>query len=176
MSKHEQIITVAQIETPLGPMFGGAMDEGICLLEFIDERSPEIVFKSVSKALNARIIQGEHHHFDALRIQLMEYFDGKRKDFELSLFTPGTDFQNAVWKELLNIPYGTTRSYKQQSIAIGMPDAVRAVANANGMNRIAIIIPCHRVIGSNGTLTGYGGGLWRKKWLLEHENKQGKLF
>ncbi|MFA6582395.1 MAG: methylated-DNA--[protein]-cysteine S-methyltransferase, partial [Paludibacter sp.] len=89
------------------------------------------------------------------------------------LFTPGSEFQQAVWKELQNIPYGTTRSYKEQATALKRPEAVRAVANANGMNRISILIPCHRVIGMDGSLTGYGGGLWRKKWLLDLEqNKQ----
>jgi AraC family transcriptional regulator of adaptative response/methylated-DNA-[protein]-cysteine methyltransferase len=95
----------------------------------------------------------------------------------LPLVTPGTEFQQAVWKELMNIPYGSTRSYHEQSVAMGNPGSIRAVANANGMNRISIIIPCHRVIGSDGHLTGYGGGLKRKKWLLEHEKKySGKAF
>lgn len=175
-SKDTTVITIARLETPLGPMFAGSTDEGLCLLEFTDRRMLETEFKYLSKGLKAKIIQGTHPHLDTVRRQLDEYFNGTRKSFELLLYTPGTEFQQAVWKELQTIPYGTTRSYKQQAIAIKMPDAVRAVANANGMNRIAIIIPCHRVIGSNGQLTGYGGGLWRKKWLLEHEMQQGKLF
>lgn len=88
----------------------------------------------------------------------------------------GTEFQNAVWKTLLKIPYGTTWSYKEEAERLGSPKSVRAVANANGQNRISIIVPCHRVIGSNGTLTGYGGGLWRKKWLLEHEAKHSSFM
>ena len=107
-----------------------------------------------------------------LRIQLEEYFDGRRKIFSVPLFAPGTVFQRLVWDELQKIPYGTTRSYKQQARAIDKPEAVRAVANANGMNRIAILIPCHRVIGEDGTMTGYGGGIWRKKWLLDLETGQ----
>ena len=121
--------------------------------------------------MNESIEEGENEHLTALRKQLDEYFSGNRKEFNIPLVTPGTDFQKAVWKELLEIPYGTTRSYQEQADALNRPDSVRAVANANGMNRISIIIPCHRVIGSDGSLTGYGGGLKRKKWLLDHEKK-----
>ncbi|HLF65893.1 MAG TPA: methylated-DNA--[protein]-cysteine S-methyltransferase, partial [Saprospiraceae bacterium] len=176
-SKDTTVVTITRLETPLGPMFAGVTDEGLCLLEFTDRRMLETEFKYFSRGLKAKLIQGEHPHLNTVRNQLDEYFKGTRKKFDLPLYTPGTDFQQAVWRELQTIPYGTTRSYKEQSIAINIPDAVRAVANANGMNRIAIIIPCHRVIGSDGQLTGYGGGLWRKKWLLEHEMKykQGML-
>ena len=104
-------------------------------------------------------------------LQLMEYFEGKRKGFDLPLVLPGTEFQIKVWDQLLTIPFGSTRSYAEQAVAIGNPKAVRAVARANGDNRLAIIIPCHRVIGSDGKLTGYGGGLWRKEWLLAHEKE-----
>ena len=103
--------------------------------------------------------------------QLNEYFEGRRIEFTMPLVTPGTSFQETVWEELRRIPYGSTRSYKQQAEAINNPEAVRAVANANGVNRISILIPCHRVIGSDGQLTGYGGGLWRKKWLLDLESR-----
>jgi len=103
--------------------------------------------------------------------QLEEYFTGKRKEFKLKLEPEGTDFQKKVWDELENIKYGETKSYLQISKLLGDISAIRAVANANGQNKISIIIPCHRVIGSNGSLTGYAGGIWRKKWLLEHEQK-----
>jgi len=103
--------------------------------------------------------------------QLDEYFNGGRKVFDLRLEPEGTDFQKRVWDELLKIPYGETRSYMEITKILGDQKAIRAVANANGQNKISIIIPCHRVIGSDGSLTGYGGGLWRKKWLLEHEQK-----
>ena len=103
--------------------------------------------------------------------QLDEYFNGKRKDFDLKLEPEGSDFQRKVWNELLKIQYGETKSYLQMSKLIGDVLAIRAVANANGKNKISIVIPCHRVIGSNGSLTGYAGGLWRKKWLLQHEQK-----
>jgi methylated-DNA-[protein]-cysteine S-methyltransferase len=103
--------------------------------------------------------------------QLIQYFNGQRRVFELPLSQEGTSFQQEVWNELITIPYAKTISYIQLAIRTGDPKATRAVASANGKNNIAIIVPCHRVIGSNGQLVGYGGGLWRKKWLLEHEMK-----
>ena len=109
---------------------------------------------------------------DILKIclnQLDEYFHAKRRQFVLSLSPDGTPFQKEVWQQLLSVPYGATASYLEIALAIGNPKAVRAVGGANGRNPISIIIPCHRVIGSNGKLTGYGGGLWRKEWLLNHE-------
>ena len=110
--------------------------------------------------------------------QLDEYFLGNRKEFELSLSPSGTEFQGKVWTELLKVPFGKTRSYLEQSKKLGDVKAIRAVASANGKNPISIIIPCHRIVGSDGSLTGYAGGVWRKKWLLEHEsgNKQQSLF
>lgn len=174
-SKEKKVMDIMRLETPLGTMFAGVVEQGICLLEFTDRKMLETELKSLAKLLNANIIQGANPHFDILKQQLDEYFEGKRKEFSVPLFTTGTEFQQSVWKELQNIPYGTTRSYRQQAIALKKPEAVRAVANANGMNRIAIIIPCHRVIGNDGNLTGYGGGLWRKKWLLDMEKKNVKV-
>ncbi len=168
-SRNKNIIDITRIETPLGTMFAAATDEGICLLEFSDRRMLETELKYLAKKYSATIAQGNNKHFEILNHQLKEYFDGKRKKFTVPLVTPGTEFQNNVWKELQTIPYATTRSYKEQAAALNKPESIRAVANANGMNRIAIIIPCHRVIGSDGNLTGYGGGLWRKKWLLDFE-------
>ena len=172
-SKDKQIINITRLETPLGTMFACAAEQGICLLEFTVRKMLETELKSLAKQLNANIIQGANKHFDLLRRQLDEYFEGKRKEFTIQLFTPGTEFQQSVWKVLQTIPYGSTYSYKQQAIALKKPDAFRAVANANGMNRISIIIPCHRVIGEDGNLIGYGGGLWRKKWLLDLEKQNG---
>ena len=103
--------------------------------------------------------------------QLNEYFTGKRKEFDLPVEQDGTEFQQQVWKELCNIPLGRTISYLQLAKKIGNPKSIRAVGTTNGKNNICVIVPCHRVIGSDGSLTGYGGGLWRKKWLLEHEAK-----
>lgn len=110
--------------------------------------------------------------------QLQEYFNGERTEFDLKLNPKGTDFQQSVWEELNNIPFGKTRTYLEQTKQIGDPKTIRAVASANGKNPIWIVIPCHRVIGSDGSLTGYAGGVWRKKWLLEHESpvKQQSLF
>ena len=152
-------------------MIAGATDEGICLLEFTDRRMLPTEYKDLTRLLKTTLEDGENRHLKILKKQLKEYFDGSRKDFSIALVTPGSEFQKAVWKELQNIKFGTTRTYQEQSIALNRPDSVRAVANANGMNRISIVIPCHRVIGSDGRLTGYGGGLNRKKWLLDHEKK-----
>jgi AraC family transcriptional regulator, regulatory protein of adaptative response / methylated-DNA-[protein]-cysteine methyltransferase len=165
------MIQITTIETPLGEMIAGAIEEGLCLLEFSDRRMLPTEYKDLSGYLKTTIQEGENKHFRTVRKQLKEYFEGSRKEFSIPLVTPGTPFQQAVWKELINIKFGTTRSYQEQSVALGKPESIRAVANANGMNRISIIIPCHRVIGSDGHLTGYGGGLKRKKWLLDHEKK-----
>nr|WP_199156741.1 methylated-DNA--[protein]-cysteine S-methyltransferase [Pedobacter sp. ASV2] len=170
-SKEKRIIDLKRIETPLGTMYCCAVKEGICLLEFTDRKMLETEFKYLSMTLNATIVQGDNPHFALLEQQLIEYFNGDRKEFTIPLFIPGSDFQNAVWQALKEIPYGDTKSYQQQALYIGKPEAVRAVANANGMNKISILIPCHRVIAMDGNLSGYGGGIWRKKWLLELEKQ-----
>jgi AraC family transcriptional regulator of adaptative response/methylated-DNA-[protein]-cysteine methyltransferase len=165
------MILTAKIESPLGELLAGATDEGICLLEFNDRKRAQRESKDLVRLLNQSLLEGDNEHLIELRKQLTEYFEGSRREFTLPLVTPGTSFQQEVWNELLHIPFGKTRSYQEQANALNKPDAVRAVANANGMNRISIIIPCHRVIGSDGRLTGYGGGLGRKKWLLDHEKR-----
>jgi len=165
------MIKTIKIETPLGEMIAGATDDGVCLLEFTDRKMLPTEYKDLKRLLKTTLEDGENGHLKILGKQLKEYFDGKRKEFTIPIVTPGTEFQQAVWKELQKIQFGTTRSYQEQSIALNRPDSVRAVANANGMNRISILIPCHRIIGSDGHLTGYGGGLKRKKWLLDHEKK-----
>lgn len=169
-SLEKNIIVITRILSPLGPMLAGAAEEGICLLEFIDRRMLETQLKRIKKYFKADLVPGESRFFKALNRELREYFDGKRKDFTVQLSIAGTDFQKKVWNVLMDIPYGETRSYMDQAIAVGNPKAVRAVAGANGDNAIGIIIPCHRVIGSDGKLVGYGGGLWRKKYLLELES------
>lgn len=168
-SKAQRVMDITRIETPVGTMFIGAVEEGVCLLEYTDRRMLETELKQLAALLNAVITPGENKHFSIVRTQLEEYFAGNRKEFSIPLHTPGTDFQKAVWQELQTIPYGSTRSYKQQAEALGKPEAIRAIAHANGMNRISIVIPCHRVIGSDGKLVGYGGGLWRKEKLLQFE-------
>lgn len=168
-SKQEKVVDLKRIETPLGTMIACADENGICMLEFSDRKALPTELKEISKHFNANIIQGENPHFKILEKELAEYFEGKRKDFSVPLSPVGTDFQKKVWGVLRQIPYGTTRSYMDQANILGSPKSVRAVANANGLNKISIIIPCHRVIGSDGKLTGYGGGIWRKQKLLELE-------
>jgi AraC family transcriptional regulator of adaptative response/methylated-DNA-[protein]-cysteine methyltransferase len=170
-SPGKRIVATTRILTPLGPLLAGAVDDGICLLEFVDRRMLETQLKRLAKLLHGECVPGFSRHFDELHVQLAEYFSGRRKKFDVKLVLPGTPFQQKVWAGLQTIPYGATRSYKQQAAAIGLPDAVRAVAKANGDNRIAILIPCHRVIGADGELVGYGGGLWRKRFLLDLESR-----
>ncbi|WP_020527582.1 bifunctional transcriptional activator/DNA repair enzyme AdaA [Flexithrix dorotheae] len=170
-SKDKNVILIQRITTPLGPMFVCATDEGICLLEFTDRRMLETEFSDLQKRLNAVILVGENEFIIQLKQELEEYFSGTRSAFSVKLHTPGTAFQNSVWGALQQIPYGETRSYQEQAEILNKPKAVRAVASANGHNRIAIVIPCHRVIGKDGKLVGYAGGLERKKWLLEFEKK-----
>jgi AraC family transcriptional regulator, regulatory protein of adaptative response / methylated-DNA-[protein]-cysteine methyltransferase len=169
--KNQRIINLKRLETPLGTMYACAVAEGICLLEFADRKMLETELKYLAKTLNATLIQAENPHFSLLEKELKDYFEGKCLEFTVPLFLAGSDFQQRVWQELRLIPFGKTRSYQEQAEALGKPTAVRAVANANGMNKISIMVPCHRVIGSDGELTGYGGGLWRKKYLLDLEKK-----
>jgi AraC family transcriptional regulator, regulatory protein of adaptative response / methylated-DNA-[protein]-cysteine methyltransferase len=165
------MIKTIKIQTPIGEMIAGATEEGVCLLEFSDRRMLPSEYKDLSRLLKTSFEEGDNIYLKDLRKMIGEYFTGSRKVFNIPLITPGTEFQQAVWKELLEIQFGTTRTYQEQATALNKPYSVRAVANANGMNRISIVIPCHRVIGSDGRLTGYGGGLKRKKWLLDHEKK-----
>lgn len=168
-SKNQQIIDLKRIETPLGTMYAAATKEGICMLEFTDRKMLETEFKDLAKSLNATIVLGENPHFKILEKELKLYFEGKLTEFTVPLSPVGSEFQKSVWEVLRKIPFGETWSYRKQSEILGDAKKVRAVANANGMNKISIIIPCHRVIGSDGTLTGYGGGIWRKQKLLELE-------
>jgi AraC family transcriptional regulator, regulatory protein of adaptative response / methylated-DNA-[protein]-cysteine methyltransferase len=163
------IINFKYIETPLGQMYSCATENGVCLLEFNDRKTLDQEVEELGKMLNAEIKEGENSFLENLAKELSEYFEGKRKKFTIPLVTPGSEFQQLVWHGLLDIPFGKTVSYMEQSKALKKPEAIRAIAHANGQNRIAIVIPCHRVIGSDGSLTGYGGGLWRKRWLLDHE-------
>ncbi len=165
------MIKTTKINTPLGEMIAGATNEGVCLLEFNDRGILPSELKNLAKLFDTDIREGRNKYFRLLKKELKEYFSGKRKEFLVPLVIPGTEFQKSVWKVLQNIPYGTTMSYQEQANILKNPGSVRAVAHANGMNRIAIIIPCHRVIGSDGKLVGYGGGLEKKKWLLNHERK-----
>ena len=170
-STDHNLILISRLTTPLGPMFICATDLGICLLEFVDMCMLESEFKDLQNRLSANIISGENKHIRQAKKELQEYFNGKRRSFDVDLVTPGTDFQNMVWICLQEIEYGKTISYQQQAVKMNKPKAIRAVASANGLNRIAIIVPCHRVIGKRGSMNGYSGGIERKRWLIDHEHK-----
>lgn len=164
-------LVTRHIDTPLGKMLACASDEGICIFDFAFRRMMPSIIARVKKASGCEMEEGEHDYFNLLESQLAEYFRGERKEFELPLHLMGSPFQLRVWEGLKQIPYGQSRSYKAQSLFLGDEKAVRAVARANGENCLAIIIPCHRVVGDNGNLTGYSGGLRAKQWLLDHERK-----
>ena len=161
-------VTLLGVESPLGTLVAGATDDGVCLLEFGDRRILDAQVESVRTRLG-RVLPGRHRHLDQLRSELAEYFASGRRDFSVPLVYPGTPFQVRVWNALRRIPYGETCSYEKLAWAVGAPGAQRAVGHANGQNRLAILIPCHRVVNKDGKLGGYGGGLWRKQLLLELE-------
>jgi AraC family transcriptional regulator of adaptative response/methylated-DNA-[protein]-cysteine methyltransferase len=165
-------LSLTRLLTPLGPMIAGAVEDGLCLLEFADRRMIETQLRRLGRALRGDAVPGSHPHLAALDRQLDEYFAGARRTFDVPLVAPGSAFQQGCWDYLRTIPYGETRSYEQQATAIGRPGASRAVGRANGDNRIAIVIPCHRVVRANGELAGYGGGMWRKRRLLDLEAGQ----
>ncbi len=170
-SGKNNVVYLERVVTPLGPMLAGSTEEGICLLEFADRRMLNTQLKILSKRLNCNFVYGSNRIIDNLKRELEIYFNGGLKSFSVPLKLTGTEFQRKVWENLLKIPSGETISYQQLAEKTGNPSAVRAAGKANGDNKIAIVIPCHRVIGKNGALTGYGGGLWRKKYLLELEKK-----
>ena len=172
-TRERTVLHLTRVPTPLGPMVIGVTGVGLCLLEFADRRMLETQLKRLQKAIGAVIVPGETDITRQTATEITAYFEGSIREFSVPLQTSGTPFQESVWTELKSIPYGQTRSYGEQARRIGRPQAVRAVARANGDNRISIIIPCHRVIGADGTLTGYGGGLRRKRWLLELEQGHG---
>jgi AraC family transcriptional regulator of adaptative response/methylated-DNA-[protein]-cysteine methyltransferase len=163
------------IPSPVGPLLAGANDEGLCLLEFTDRRMLEAQLATLRRRVGRVMLPGRHRWLEALRVQLDEYFAGKRREFDLPLVIRGTAFQEKVWRALLTIPCGETWSYGELAGRVGQPGASRAVGTANGMNRIAIVIPCHRVVNADGKLGGYGGGVWRKQFLLDLERGQGTL-
>lgn len=163
-------IRLAWLDTPLGPMIAGATDSGICLLEFTDRRMLEQQLVTLRRRFRAGLAPGRHAHLTTLRKELGEYFAGKRRQFDVPVDMRGTPFEMRVWKGLQEIPYGETRSYADMAIHVASPAAVRAVGRANGLNAIAIVVPCHRVLNKNGDLGGYGGGLWRKRRLLHLES------
>lgn len=163
------LLYLHRLTTPLGPMLAGATETAICLLEFIDRPMLPTQLTRIRKRFEETPVPQTNALIDTLALQLEEYFGGTRTEFDIPLDLRGTPFQEDVWQVLLNVPYGRTASYADLAKEIGNPGAVRAVARANGDNRMAILIPCHRIIGSDGSLTGYGGGLHRKRFLLELE-------
>lgn len=168
-SRGGEFIAAQFFETPLGPILAAATTRGICFLEFSDRRMLEYNYNQIRKRFGVSILPTSNDVLESLRSELGCYFEGRQKSFRTGVDMKGTPFQERVWRELQNIPHGETISYEQLARRIGQPSGVRAVARANGSNRIAIVIPCHRVIGKDGELTGYGGGLWRKRLLLELE-------
>ena len=162
-------IHVDRFTTPLGPMLVGATDTRLCLLEFVDRRMLPAQVQRLRRRLHAVFVPDRNGIIAQTEQEIGDYFAGRRREFTVPIVTPGTDFQEAVWAALASIPYGETASYGDLAAAVGRPSAVRAVGTTNGLNALAIIVPCHRVIGADGKLVGYGGGLWRKKRLLELE-------
>ncbi|MCP4247349.1 MAG: methylated-DNA--[protein]-cysteine S-methyltransferase [bacterium] len=167
---HDSNVAVtARLESPLGLLLAGATSQGLCLLEFADRPALETQLTTLSRRLDCTVVPGSNTHIDLVRDELGGYFAGRLTEFTVPLVVSGTPFQETVWARLQRIPYGQTTSYGRLAKAIGHPGAQRAVGRANGANRIAIIIPCHRVVQSDGQLRGYGGGLWRKQHLLDLE-------
>jgi AraC family transcriptional regulator of adaptative response/methylated-DNA-[protein]-cysteine methyltransferase len=169
--RERDCVFLSWLDSPLGPLVAGATAEGICLLEFSDRRMLETQFETARSQFKLPVVPGQNEYLEKLKSELADYFAGKLQRFTLPLVYPGTTFQRKVWSELLRIPYGETRSYEDVAVAVGAAGAQRAVGRANGMNRIAIVIPCHRVVNKGGQLGGYGGGLRRKQFLLDLEKE-----
>ena len=157
--------------SPIGTLQIGATKDSLLFIEYDDSPNSAKKVQSVAKALSATIENNPSPYHSVVTAQLDEYFSGIRTEFSLHLQTIGTDFQQSVWQSLRTIPYGTTTTYKEQSLALNNPSAIRAIASTNAKNCVNIVIPCHRVVGTNGSLTGYSGGIWRKRWLLDFEQQ-----
>ncbi|KPL17058.1 MAG: hypothetical protein AMJ92_12155 [candidate division Zixibacteria bacterium SM23_81] len=168
---HTDQIFYRDLESPVGKLIAGATGQGCCLLEFQDRGSLDKITTQIQKRHNLEMTGNPKAVLDQLEFEVNQYFKGLLKTFSVSLDMRGRPFQMAVWRQLLDIPYGETASYGQVARAVGKPQAHRAVGRANGKNPVAIVVPCHRVIKSDGTLGGYDGGLWRKEYLLDLENR-----
>jgi len=155
-------------------MIACATDRALCLLEFPDRRMLETQLRRLQRGLSCLFVPGTNSILEEAAAEVGAYFAGELREFRVPIAPQGTPFQREVWRGLREIPYGVTASYAELADRLGRPKAVRAIAQANGRNPVAIIVPCHRVIGSDGSLTGYGGGLWRKKRLLELEGWRGR--
>lgn len=168
-------IVTTEFDSPIGRLLAAATDDGICLLDYADGKLLDGNLQLMRRRFPAVFEPGPHEWLQRLSDELTGYFDGHRTDFTVPVAVCGTPFQERVWQELRRIPFGETISYGELAARIGQPTAVRAVASANGQNRINLLIPCHRVIGKSGELTGYGGGLWRKRLLLDHEREGARV-
>jgi len=166
---HAGAINIGWLQTPIGALIAGSRAGSLILLEFTNRRRMEIQIETLKKRFKAAFLPEDDAVIKQTRRELDQYFAGTRRDFTLPLDYPGTPFEVKVWTELLRIPSGETRSYEELALLTSTKSAVRAVGSANGRNRIAIVIPCHRVINKSGALGGYGGGLWRKRTLLDLE-------
>jgi AraC family transcriptional regulator of adaptative response/methylated-DNA-[protein]-cysteine methyltransferase len=162
-------ILFCHLSSPLGPMIAGTTNKGVCFLEWQDRGGVEQIIQRVEKRYKMPLLKGNNQHLDQLEKELIDYFGGKLKKFGVKIDVTGTPFEKKTWEQLLHIPYGETRSYSQIANRLGKSGGQRAVGRANGANYLSIVIPCHRVIEANGNLRGYGGKLWRKKYLLELE-------
>lgn len=160
-----------QFSTVLGEMSAAATEQGVCFLEFTEDNRREDTLQLVSARLKMAVTDRNHPHLALLESQLQDYFAGKRMIFTVPLVLPGTPFQQKVWDALLSVPFGSTITYSMLAESLSSPRAVRAVGRANGMNPVSVLVPCHRVTGKNGELTGYAGGTDRKAWLLVHEKQ-----
>jgi AraC family transcriptional regulator, regulatory protein of adaptative response / methylated-DNA-[protein]-cysteine methyltransferase len=160
---------VTWIESPLGPLVAAAAGDALVLLEFTERRMLDAQFRTLRKYFRSPIIPGDNEVLRKLRMELVEYFAGKRRSFTVPVRMPGSAFQQNVWQALRRIPYGRSISYQELAARVGSPRAMRAVGRTNGLNRIAVVVPCHRVVAKDGSLSGYGGGIWRKQALLELE-------
>jgi AraC family transcriptional regulator of adaptative response/methylated-DNA-[protein]-cysteine methyltransferase len=164
-------ILFRDLTSPVGDMIAGATEHGVCFLEWHSRGGIDRILERVQKRYRMPLVAGDSEHLTLLQRELGDYFAGILRQFTVPLDVTGTEFERSVWAQLLQIPYGETRSYNNIAEAIGRPKACRAVGRANGANYASILIPCHRVIESGGGLRGYGGGLWRKQFLLELERK-----
>lgn len=170
LSNNSNKILLTDFVSPLGKMFLGATERGICLVEFYDRINFDKTLLKLAQSLNAQFIYDTNAHLLQLKEELTLYFDKKLQEFTVPLILTGSPFQQKVFQSLLKIRYGSTSTYKKQAIVLGDVKAIRAVATANGLNKIAILVPCHRIIGSNGSMVGYAGGIHRKEALLQLEN------
>jgi AraC family transcriptional regulator, regulatory protein of adaptative response / methylated-DNA-[protein]-cysteine methyltransferase len=160
------------MNTPLGELLLGATDAGLCLVEFSDQVERVKLERRLLEQRGLALHNGEHPFLHDLQAELKAFFSGRLRAFNLPLDAGGSEFQRDVWAALVRIPFGETRSYNELAVSLGRPGASRAVGTANGSNPLAIVVPCHRVITASGKLGGYGGGLWRKEWLLNFEGRQ----